>query len=121
MVKKKQLFYLFYIFCSFTLLGSLSLLVCGEKIILPNKEPEPEPEPEPLKNLPAPRPFLQIKNLTLDNACRINYSQSVVKLHQPSCFKLSMKFYTCKFVQFHTVTTSANKLKTWRNHSSQSD
>ena len=50
---KKQLFYLFYIFCSFT------LLVCGEKNILPNltnsQEPEPgvfcslEPEPEPLE------------------------------------------------------------------------
>ena len=49
---KKQLFYLFYIFCSFT------LLVCGEKNLLPNltnsQEPEPgvfgslEPEPEPL-------------------------------------------------------------------------
>ena len=66
MVKKKHLFYLFYIFCSFT------LLVCGKKNILPNltnsQEPEPEPvragaawkksqEPEPLKNLPAPQPW----------------------------------------------------------------
>ena len=68
---KKQLFYLFYIFCSFT------LLVCGEKNILPNLtnsqepepgvfcslEPEPEPlekksqEPTPLKQLPAPQPW----------------------------------------------------------------
>ena len=48
---KKQLFYLFYIFCNFT------LLVCGEKNILLNltnsQKPEPleknqEPEPEPL-------------------------------------------------------------------------
>ena len=62
MVKNKPLFYLFYIFCSFT------LQVSGEKNILPNltnsQEPEPlekeyqEPdplgeknqEPEPLKN-----------------------------------------------------------------------
>ena len=38
---KKQLFYLFYIFCSFT------LLVCGEKNILPNfKTNSQEPEPD---------------------------------------------------------------------------
>ena len=36
---KKQLFYLFYIFCSFT------LLVCGEKNILPNLTNSQEPEP----------------------------------------------------------------------------
>ena len=75
---KKQLIYLFYIICSFT------LLVFGEKNILPNltnsQEPEPvylapwsrirslgeksgggavwkkSQEPEPLKNLPAPQP-----------------------------------------------------------------
>ena len=48
---KKQLFYLFYIFCGFT------LLVSGEKNILPNliNSQEPEPaffgplEPEPLE------------------------------------------------------------------------
>ena len=38
---KKQLFYLFYIFCSFT------LLVCGEKNISPNLTNSQEPEPEP--------------------------------------------------------------------------
>ena len=36
---KKQLFYLFYIFCSFT------LLVYGEKNILPNLTNSQEPEP----------------------------------------------------------------------------
>ena len=36
---KKKLFYLFYIFCRFT------LLVCGEKNILPNLTISPEPEP----------------------------------------------------------------------------
>ena len=35
---KKQLFYLFYILCSFT------LLVCGEKNILPNLTNSQEPE-----------------------------------------------------------------------------
>ena len=35
----KQLFYLFYIFCSFT------LLVCGEKNILPNLTNSQKPEP----------------------------------------------------------------------------
>ena len=37
---KKQLFYLFYTFCSFT------LLVCGEKNILQNLTNSPEPEPD---------------------------------------------------------------------------
>ena len=50
---KKQLFYLFYIFCSFT------LLVCGEKNILPNLTNSQEPEPEPLKK-PAPQPWLNV-------------------------------------------------------------
>ena len=36
---KKQLFFLFYIFCSFT------LLVCGETNVLPNLTNSPEPEP----------------------------------------------------------------------------
>ena len=36
---KKQLFYLFYVFCSFT------LLVCGEKNILANLTNSQEPEP----------------------------------------------------------------------------
>ena len=55
--KKKQLFYLFYIICSST------LLFCGERNILPNltnsQEPEPvflplEPKPEPLeKRIPG--------------------------------------------------------------------
>ena len=69
---KKTIILLVYIFCSFT------LLVCGEKNILPNltnsQEPEPvffgplEPEPlekkyqepklEPLTNLPAPQPWI---------------------------------------------------------------
>ena len=40
MVKKKQLFYLFYICCI-----SFTLLVCGEKNILPNLTNSQEPEP----------------------------------------------------------------------------
>ena len=75
MIKKKQLFYSFYIFiCRFT------LLVCGEKNILANltnsQEPEPlekkNQEPEPLgKKIRSRSSLKKVRSRSRKKICRL--------------------------------------------------
>ena len=116
MVKKDNYFTCFIFFCTYT------LLVCGQKTILPRSrsrsrvfldpksrsrskkipEPEPEPlgkknqEPEPLKNLPAPQPCKKIKSIR-----KLYFSYSFLGKILSFVVK-NENYFTC-FIFFFTV------------------